>query len=220
MPLADVDTLDLDVLLVDDGPLNRKLVTLLLESLGCRVATAGSGREGVTMALAHRYDVVFMDVHMPDVDGLAAGQEIRAGQRGAGSPATPIVVLTADEPSAASGVFDAFLSKPATIETLRMTIAGLKTVSLRERSADTVPVDAVNHFFEKAVSDAVQMRGALDRGDFATVEQKGHGLVGAGGELGFSAVTEIGRKIEKLARARAREEVAECLHRLDAILSL
>jgi CheY-like chemotaxis protein len=65
----------------------------LLKKLGCNVDLACSGREAVNMAAGQRYDIIFMDCHMPELDGLAATTLIRQAER-AGEH-LPIVALTA-----------------------------------------------------------------------------------------------------------------------------
>jgi signal transduction histidine kinase/ActR/RegA family two-component response regulator len=103
------------VLVAEDHPVNRKFVGMLLEKLGHHTTFADNGLEAVALASAHDYDIVLMDVHMPEMDGLTATRHIRAlpGPRGR----VPIVALTADvmneaQDRARSAGMDAFLSKP------------------------------------------------------------------------------------------------------------
>ncbi len=79
------------VLLAEDVPANQKLATLVLTRLGCTVELAGNGREAVEKALHGSFDVIYMDVQMPVMDGFAATRAIRASGRND----LPIVALTA-----------------------------------------------------------------------------------------------------------------------------
>ncbi len=105
----------LRLLVVDDTPVNRELVRLILTPLGLEVQEAAGGAEGVSAALAKPFDVILMDVRMPGIDGLEATRMIRAT-----SPfnrATPILALTADvEPQNARACLEAgmndVLAKP------------------------------------------------------------------------------------------------------------
>jgi len=105
----------LRLLIVDDTPVNRELVRLILSPLGMEVQEASGGAEGVSAALAKPFDVILMDVRMPGIDGLEATRMIRAT-----SPfnrATPILALTADvEPDNARACLEAgmndVLAKP------------------------------------------------------------------------------------------------------------
>jgi signal transduction histidine kinase/ActR/RegA family two-component response regulator len=88
------DTVSAHVLLVDDHPVNRQLGVAVLTLLGCTVDTASDGRDAVDAVAVTAYDLVFMDVHMPVMDGLDATRAIR----GLAGPAsrTPIITMSAD----------------------------------------------------------------------------------------------------------------------------
>jgi signal transduction histidine kinase/DNA-binding response OmpR family regulator/HPt (histidine-containing phosphotransfer) domain-containing protein len=83
----------LSVLVVDDSEMNRDIAASFLRLAGHDVAVAASGEDAVREAAAARYDVILMDVHMPDVDGLEATRRIRALPGAYGE--VPVVALTA-----------------------------------------------------------------------------------------------------------------------------
>jgi CheY-like chemotaxis protein len=76
----------LSVLIVDDNRANQRVTGLLLNELGYASDTAGNGIEAIEALARQRYDVVFMDVQMPELDGLAATRIIRRRWPGADSP--------------------------------------------------------------------------------------------------------------------------------------
>ncbi len=84
----------LRLLVVDDTPVNRELVRLMLTPLGLDIEEAGGGAEAVRLALARPFDLILMDVRMPGVDGLEATRVIRATS--VLNARTPILALTAD----------------------------------------------------------------------------------------------------------------------------
>ncbi|CAN5443839.1 response regulator [soil metagenome] len=107
------------VLVVEDNAINRLVATGLLDGLGFSADTADDGDEAVVMVEQAAYDLIFMDVQMPRLDGYATTRALRVRERRLGLPATPIVAMTA---SAANGErqraiesgMDDFVTKPVT----------------------------------------------------------------------------------------------------------
>ncbi len=96
-PAVESDQLWLEgmkVLVVEDNPTNRLIATKMLENLGASVETAENGAEGVEAAQRRAFDLIFMDVQMPVMDGVTATRAIRALPCEAA--ATPIVAMTAN----------------------------------------------------------------------------------------------------------------------------
>jgi CheY-like chemotaxis protein len=95
----------------------------MLEKLGCRVDLAANGREALTMAADLRYDILFMDCFMPELDGYAATAELRQRER-PGERRLPVIALTAnamseDRARCLAAGMDDYLSKPVRIEEIR-----------------------------------------------------------------------------------------------------
>jgi len=105
------------VLVADDNAVNRELVVAMLAGAGVRVEEAEDGAAAVEAVIARPFDLVLMDVRMPNMDGDEATRQIRAFEADAGRPAVPIVALTAHampgdrERLLASGM-DGYLTKP------------------------------------------------------------------------------------------------------------
>ena len=83
------------LLVVDDNPVNRRILAALVEPFGVTCGFAVSGREAVAAWRAQPWDAIFMDVHMPDMDGVEATQTIRREEALAGTARTPIIAVTA-----------------------------------------------------------------------------------------------------------------------------
>ena len=82
------------ILLADDNEINRKLIRVQLETLGVEVSNAVDGKQALELAGRHHFDLILMDVHMPELSGEQAAQLIRAGT--GPNRTTPIVALTAN----------------------------------------------------------------------------------------------------------------------------
>lgn len=113
------------VLLAEDNRVNQAVALHMLVKLGCAVDVAATGGEAVSACMAAPYDVVLMDMQMPEMDGLEATRRIRARESlGTGGPRPWIVALTAnvspeDEAACLEAGMDAFLTKPLRMDELR-----------------------------------------------------------------------------------------------------
>jgi CheY-like chemotaxis protein len=119
----------LRVLLAEDNAINQKLAVRLLEKQGHEVTVANDGLEAVAAVGNGEFDVVLMDVQMPNMSGLEAAAAIRALERGTGKH-VPIVAMTAhamkgDEESCLKAGMDAYVSKPIQPGHLMEVIAGV-----------------------------------------------------------------------------------------------
>jgi signal transduction histidine kinase/DNA-binding response OmpR family regulator/CHASE1-domain containing sensor protein len=107
------------VLLAEDNAVNQRVAARMLQKMGCHVDMAGNGLEALEMVAQLPYDLVLMDVQMPEMDGISATQQLR----GQGFTALPIIALTANNRESdrqecrAAGMND-FLAKPIRYEEL------------------------------------------------------------------------------------------------------
>ncbi|MDQ8027272.1 MAG: response regulator [Brevundimonas sp.] len=123
------------VLLVEDNPVGALLASTLLRREGCAVETAASGDEALAAMKRARYDLVFMDMRMPGMDGPTASRELRArGDR------TPIVALTAnafaeDRKTCLEAGMNDHLVKPLELESLRTALSRWTNREVRAKVA-------------------------------------------------------------------------------------
>jgi CheY-like chemotaxis protein len=107
----------LDVLLVEDHPINQLLASKLIEKEGHKVTLAENGQIGLQAVMEKPFDVVFMDMQMPVMNGLEATRSIREFEKSAGRKPVFIIAITAnampaDRVACAEAGMDRFLSKP------------------------------------------------------------------------------------------------------------
>ena len=118
------------VLLVEDNPVNALLAQILLQREGCRVERAATGEDAVHIAMTRQFDVIFMDLGLPGLDGIGATKALRAK-----GLTTPIIALTAnayeeDRRACLNAGMNDFLTKPIEIAALKAKLqawAGVKT---------------------------------------------------------------------------------------------
>jgi len=129
------------ILLVEDNPMNQRLMMRVLTNLGCTHSVAENGRRALEELTqrADKYDLVLMDLHMPEMDGISALQEIRKGSAGPRAQAMWIIALTADarlEERArgmAAGLND-YLTKPLRVSELQTALRRFRAEGMSRRS--------------------------------------------------------------------------------------
>jgi CheY-like chemotaxis protein len=214
------------VLVAEDDPTNQLLVRDLLGRRGVEVTLAANGAEAVAAAAGGGFDLVLMDVRMPELDGLTACRRIRALPNGG----LPIVALTANalagerERCLAAGM-DGYLTKPLEPETLYAELcrwlrppggeageeAGVRCPAADPGAAPGFDADKVRRwqdefpdawrgmvraFIAGYPAAATAIRTALDAGDRARAGDLLHRLRGAGGALGAVELSEAAGRLE------------------------
>jgi len=108
----------LKVLVVEDNPINQRLIVTLLKKRGCDVTTVVNGQEAVDVVQGqHDFDLILMDIRMPVMDGREATRNIRAWENAEHRKKTPIVAVTAegflhDVVACQDAGMDGYLAKP------------------------------------------------------------------------------------------------------------
>jgi PAS domain S-box-containing protein len=206
----------LHILLVEDSPDNRTITIAYLQDAPYQIEIAENGAVAFEKFTAGHFDLVLMDRQMPVMDGLAATRAIRKWEQSNSRESTPIIALTAsalkgDQEKFVAAGCTAFLTKPIKQEVLLQAIkehSTVATLKANEESSRTGTIivranpkftDLIPGFLQNRRHDVVAILGALDRGEFETVESLGHGMKGAGGTWGFQGITDIGAALERAA---------------------
>jgi CheY-like chemotaxis protein/anti-sigma regulatory factor (Ser/Thr protein kinase) len=130
LPPPQASATRLRVLLAEDNVVNQRVGRRLLERLGHSVVVAGDGREAIRAVEEQDFDVIFMDVQMPEIDGIEAVAEIRRSERTSGKH-RKIIAMTAhamkgDRERCLEAGMDGYLSKPIRVDELTALLAGIE----------------------------------------------------------------------------------------------
>jgi signal transduction histidine kinase/DNA-binding response OmpR family regulator len=223
-PSARQDGPRLRILLAEDNPVNQKLALGILAKRGHSVLVANNGREAVEAAEQERFDLVLMDVHMPEMGGFEATGLIRQRERAQGGH-LPIVAVTAramlgDRERCLEAGMDDYLTKPVKVTDLLEIIDRLVVRSsvlnaegsdgpadsdfenrvLRDRfDGDLDLLREVAHvFLESTPSLLGELRAAATTGDAAAVARIAHRLRGSLANFGAEDAVEAAFRLEKM----------------------
>ena len=230
----------LRILVVEDNIANQKLMVRLLGLMGYRPKIAGNGLEAIAALEAETFDLVFMDVQMPELDGLEATRRIRQRWPSAAGPRivamTASVMVGARELCLAAGMDD-YMSKPIRVEELTAAVEATpaprdpgaasiqpgvldrhalgKLVEMVGRDPEFVD-ELFDHYLAEGPQQIAAARAALDAGDAAGVGQAAHALHGTSLNLGGARVAGIARQIEERGVAGNLDGVDRLLADLEA----
>jgi CheY-like chemotaxis protein len=203
----------LRILYADDNPINQRVAGEMLRKDGHHVDTVGSGAEAVIAIDDDHYDVVLMDVQMPDFDGCNATATIRARERQTGAH-IPILGVTAystpaDEARCLEAGMDAYIAKPISEQSLLSALQQLAHVeeseideSPDEAAIDTRSIlspDIAALLLTEYTHHLSNIRSALGAGDLPHVERLAHRLKGAVGLFHAANAYDAADRLEQTA---------------------
>jgi signal transduction histidine kinase/DNA-binding NarL/FixJ family response regulator len=207
------------VLLAEDGPDNRRLLSLMLGALGLDVQVAEDGARAVDMALARRFDVILMDIQMPVMDGIAATALIRAtGYRG------PVVALTAnvmaeDVQRYLANGFSHCVAKPVVRAELSALLASLLAQAAPQQPDDDLDelpgMAALRAAFAARLPQQLQQMAEWAGQDaWQQVAASAHQLKGSAGSFGQAGLGERAGLLEAAVRSADIDAARACLAQL------
>ena len=234
------------VLVAEDSLASQRLAVGMLEKDGHRVTVASTGAEAVDAFTAEFFDVVLMDLQMPEMDGFDALRAIRQREHEIGASPIPVVALTAratrrDKERCLAAGFDGYLTKPFRSQQLFEAIAAtLSSEPTRggehtEAIADDTGLDwdvalatvdgdhellgkVVQGFLGQEPSLIAELRDALRTSDLSVVQRVAHTIGGSLRLFERSRVVECARQLEETCRAGSSDRVDHDWRALEADL--
>jgi two-component system sensor histidine kinase/response regulator len=218
------------ILVVDDQPVNRKLVKLWLERLGFTVDTVRNGLEALEAMSAASYDLVLMDCEMPVMNGFQATEEIR--RREGALRHTPIVALTAsglkrDREGCLRAGMDDYASKPLSAERLKRIVkrwipsapaieeATISVLRQIDESDAAVLREVIGIYLEDTPRRIASMHQAVVSSNSNLLASAAHALKSSSGNVGATAVRNLCNEIEQIGRSGLVDGAAELLRSLE-----
>ena len=231
----------LRVLLAEDNPVNQQVAVAMLVKRGHEVHVASNGREALDAVRAHDYNVVLMDIQMPEMDGFEATHAIRELPQGKD---LPIIGLTAHalsgerERCLSHGMTD-YLAKPFKAHELFALVEGtaepkapaaqpLATLAppvdlegfrttLREAGAEQALYSIIDTFVRQAPDRLAALATAVTSGTGDDIAKAAHVYRGAAATIGARALAELLEHVETTARAGEIEAARETFERVSPV---
>ncbi|HEY8939566.1 MAG TPA: PAS domain S-box protein [Cellvibrio sp.] len=209
----------LNILIADDVPQNLEVLQLMLTRDGHRTVTASNGLEACQRFQQQTFDIVLMDIQMPEVDGLQASKMIRQWEAAQAKPATPIIALTAsvleqDRKDAKAAGMNGFASKPINLIELHNEMARClgvisSTTKISPALTGTREIidweNAESRWGDRAVltkairqfcADNKHFLALINSADIHRVKQEAHRMKGAAANLGLVSLATLANRIE------------------------
>jgi two-component system sensor histidine kinase/response regulator len=233
----------LRILVAEDNVVNQEFILRLLEKRGHTATVAHNGREALDALEKHSYDLVLMDVRMPELDGFEATAQIRERERATGQH-IPIIAMTAhamkgDRERCLAAGMDAYIAKPVHVHELLTAIESLmpESCGLEESGPDGKPLDApldvqallarldgdtallaemVELFITDCPARLRAIREAIARGDSRSLESAAHALKGSVGNFLAKEAQQAAWKLEMLGQQADLSHAEEACQALEA----
>ncbi len=234
----------LKILIAEDNPVNSRIAQSFLERLNHRTSVAVNGAEALEYLRKEPFDILFMDVEMPVMDGIEATKHIRAGEAGATNSRIPIIAMTAHalaefkQRCEAAGMDD-YVTKPVNFYDLDSILArNLPCIDgaaaeifepehpekeivnerdlLRRIGGNAVLMHQIYlYFLENQPEMFRNLQEAIAEKDFDKIRRVAHTTKGTFLSLGAEICAGIASRIEQQAQAEEIEEIPALLHRLE-----
>lgn len=224
--MADDDTArpaqGLSLLLVEDDRLGAAHARRIMERAGHSTRLAGNGGEALRLLASERFAAAFLDIELPDMDGLTLARRFRAATPGATQADIPLFALTGHDPDelrerAATAGFLDVLAKPLTPDALARALERVPAprAATAQRFFGAADADLAREFtaifLEESPRQLAALRAAARQGDLRALAHTAHSLKSTSAMVDAQAASEAAQRLE---RAAAQGDLAGCLARL------
>jgi CheY-like chemotaxis protein len=230
------------ILIVEDTVLNQKLTSIILQNNGFEIALAENGKKAVEILGREKFDLILMDIQMPEMDGYQATCMVREVLK----LKTPIIAMTAHalagekEKCFQEGIND-YLAKPFSEndllfkishlikedepsveqpeENMQVNVIDLSFLKKQTRNNTEAIAQMIRIFLEENPKDIVTLETAIDAQDFTTIYKTAHSLKSETSMFGLRAIVSTDlNNIEEYGRARKNiEEIKKCFSRVKQV---
>lgn len=208
----------IQVLTVDDNPDNLKLIQALVHELGAEADTALSGLIALSHLQERQYDLIFMDIQMPEMNGIETTQAIRLWEAKEGLEPTPIVALTAhamvnEREALMQAGFNDYLIKPVTEQTLRMIISKWtqRGITFGNAKVEAIQKDILSKLVRTLSQEQHDIVQAFEAGNLALMRDRVHRLHGAVCYCGVPVFRVCIQALENAIVMAEKREIESCL---------
>lgn len=222
-----------NIMLIEDLAINRNIATGLLQSEGHQVWEYESGREALAELQSQAFNLVLLDLHMPEMDGYEVAERIHAAK-----PELPIFALTAagnevESRRARAGGITSVLRKPLDYRRLKTAYRAFSQskqavspsmldLQILRENINRLGPEQTSELYKGALSQltklADQCRQAGNDQSWAIVRELAHQISGAGSAYGFQTIALLGGELESASAQGEHETAAACLAKLEAAL--
>lgn len=228
------------VLVAEDNPVNIKLMEAMLNRLGVDTEMVENGTDAVEIACQNRFDVIFMDINMPGMDGATATRKIREYESSFYKNRTPVIALTAHSISELSSEFmdsdfDGYLKKPVVMDDMESVLGKYLPDDYEQENSEAVfdlqniveeiglPEETVcsllNSYAKSTLEDIEKLKSMTLAGDYNAVSGIIQSDMSASENLRLVTVTAVFNDMEKSVRLKNNDDIINIISRLKSELN-
>ncbi len=182
----------LDILVADDSIDNQLLLKVFSTKMGLKIDIADDGKKAFKLFQKKKYSLIFLDIHMPEMNGIEVIKDIRKNEKEKSLLATPVVALTAstfpeEKKECLSSGFNEYFEKPLKKNSLIKIIKKYLGIRLKFTPSESARFDEsikdlIPHYLENRKDDIKKMNEALKKSDLSKIESLAHKFKGSGVE--------------------------------------